>query len=284
MEAAQTIVGTKWDDVAETIARLPGALGGCGLRMLDTPPMAAASFWATWVRHKKILPGLAEQTGRPLVEIAGQEAADKAKQTLEQAGLYVEEDGGVQMTKEAADLWATCRWSKDRSAEELMQTKHMDDAMTPAREENPADATSRKVLGRIWRGLEAIEAAKLWQKLDEHDRNVWYDGGGQGAGSIWCAAQHGASTPQAPVWFADAHFALATATRTMALRLPATATCNLVGKERAGDQHSSSRWGETMLLVDALPGPNSLLYAILFVVHNLVNLKNNRAHTDAFAR
>ena len=39
-----------------------------------------------------------------------------------------------------------------------------------------------------------------------------------------------------------------------------------------------------MLLVDALPGPNSLLYATLPVVHNLVNLKNNGAHTDAISQ
>ena len=177
--------------------------------------MAAASFWAAWSRHSAVLPALAEQMGRPIGTIAGQEAANDAKQILEDAGVYASIDGKTSYTKEAAELWQTTRWSEERTAEQLLDRR------------DPADPQPRQQLGKLWRALEAQSAATLWAKLDDHDRSTWYDGGGHGAGSVWTAAQHTAGTPQAPVWYASAQFVIATAARTLAFGLPPTATCRL---------------------------------------------------------
>ena len=238
--AAQQITALSLDDVSRVILELPGALGGCGLRLLDGEAMAAACYWAAWVRHLWVIKDLAAAMGRPLERIAGQETAKKAQETLAKAQLLADDQGAVQLEAELAGAWQKTRWKQDRSAEQLLDEKNLGQAS------EDAPRPGRKLLGKLWRGLEARKAQQLHAKLDEYDQTLWYDGGGQGAGAVWTAAQHAAATPQAPVWFSNAHFVLATAARTLALRLPAGATCQLPAAH-AGDAHKgSAKCGEPL--------------------------------------
>ena len=68
--------------------------------------------------------------------------------------------------------------------------------------------THSRLLARILYGLEALEAAHLWDKADDEVRTVMLSSGGQGNGSLWIAP-----TRSARDLLPDAHFTISTALR-----------------------------------------------------------------------
>ena len=249
-KAAQSVLSVPWSYKAEQIARLPGALGGCGLRLLDAPGMAEATYWATWVQTRRRVQELAEKAGRPISEVQGRAEAEEAWQCLHDLGVETKEEGAVALSAEKAEVWEKTWWARDRSAADLVQD-HAFYAEPAAPAEGPKPP--RRLLGKLWRALEATRAMDLWATLDKDERELHYDAGGAGAGSTWCAAQHLTTGANGEVWFSDPHFQLATATRLLAVDPPLGTTCNLAARSRQhakGDDdeerdeggHGQQRW------------------------------------------
>ena len=223
------MMAVPWDPKAEAIARLPGVLGGCGLRLLDAPGMAEATYWATWIQTTKRVQQLAAKAGRPIEQVQGHEEATQAKQQLSSMGIEADELGGVKLAQANVEAWQSTGWSKDKAAEELVE-----DTAFYSNKSLEGPKPPRKVLGKLWRDIEAGMAAKLWQDLDVQERDLHWDAGGQGAGSIWCAAQHLTAGASGEVWFANPHFQLASAMRMLAVDPPRGTTCNLAASGQAG--------------------------------------------------
>eukprot|EP00973_Karenia_brevis_P075782 10528619-Karenia_brevis.AAC.1 len=86
--------------------------------------------------------------------------------------------------------------------------------------------TSRRMLSRIFKHLDALTATRLWGSAEDEYKTVMLSAGGQGNGSTWIMLPSGPSE-----WMPDSHFIVASAVRLGRLKTPAGATCQLVGRD-----------------------------------------------------
>ena len=64
---------------------------------------------------------------------------------------------------------------------------------------------ARKLLGKVWRHIEALRAAVVLGGVDELAAQI----GSSGTGSLWAALPPSQDTDDSPQFFDDAHFQMA---------------------------------------------------------------------------
>ena len=161
--------------------RLPGRYGGLTLRC-GSPEESAAACWASWSTHAAKMPGLVHKLGWAVEADPEFGFAMEASALLRQCGVEVS-TSEVALTAPAALAYASGPWCADTPLDELFEPGEQtptyaaghhpdegDDAdvwTTLTREEatlscggKPAEcAVRRKLLARITRGVEAVQAA-----------------------------------------------------------------------------------------------------------------------------
>jgi len=165
--------------------------------------------------------------------MAGSESADHAKQRLLEAGVCVDLEGAVRFTAAAECIYTSTPWVQDipvrnntlGTATAVAETRV--GGWTPGR-------VPKRMIGRICKHLDAIEAAKLYldpqQAPDDHDRaykrQVMLSSGGPFSGSIWT------EIPSEREFFDQSHFTMATRRRLAVVQVSEGLTCQLA--ESAG--------------------------------------------------
>ena len=98
--------------------------------------------------------------------------------------------------------------ARERDVTEILDhTTKRDDQ--PAKELSMVSTkTHTRLLARILRGLEAVEAGRLWEMADDELRKVRLGGGGPGNGSMWTSPMRSARD-----LLPDAHFMMSTVLR-----------------------------------------------------------------------
>ena len=236
-ETAQLVTGWRWTEAQTARARLPGCLGGLGLRLLDREEMAAAAHLATWQHHAREVPRLAKQAGLAIGQLAGKEEAERCKAKLQAMGVSVDTDGAARFDEERKKVWQSSPWAEDRQADDLAKEENWEQEQATSED----TTRPRRVLGRIWRHIEALDAARVQTQLDTDEADIALDCGGQGAGGIWASAMQGGGLEKediAPVWFDDSHVWAATQARMVALRPKPGETCQL---RTAGTDHQCGK-------------------------------------------
>ena len=109
-EAVIGLLGGEPDEHAVNRLALPGALGGCGLRMDAVGLAADAAFWSTWAMTTKVAPGIAREAGLGKVPAADEQAAAAARARLAEAGVA---DGRVAFSQTQRDMYAASPWNQD---------------------------------------------------------------------------------------------------------------------------------------------------------------------------
>ena len=167
------LVGGNLDDHALKQMKLPGFLGGMGLR--DINECMDASFFAMWVTLRERVPCLCKALGRPAGHRADEVDAMAARASLSVRGLDVDLSGSVKFVADGNALFQTSPWAK----ETLEQFNH-------EQNESMEDIKGRtRLLGKIYRGLETLQAAQLWHDLGQHRQECLLSAGGAGTGSFW---------------------------------------------------------------------------------------------------
>ena len=201
-DAAQAIIGKAVDDDAWAQLQLPGALGGCSLRVASGS-YAEAAYWAGWAAHREEVSTLAAQLGRPHEGTVDAEHGASAAGALEAAGVVVSGPTLALAPALEAEL-SLGPWSSDRPTgrifefdgelpgapvgETAPQEPVLVDrsAVTPA--QPPGDeGKRRRILGRILRALDTRDATALWHRIGPHRRRCLLAAGGPGAGLLWSA-------------------------------------------------------------------------------------------------
>jgi len=90
---------------AEARIALPGALGGMGLRRAARHAHADAMFWATWVSNRDAVEQLAERQCRSIKACSREPDARLAQSRLAEAGVLVDDRGGVHVIPGALDVY-----------------------------------------------------------------------------------------------------------------------------------------------------------------------------------
>ena len=183
-EAVAWLLGGELDEQAMKRLALPGALGGCGLRMDGVGLAADAAFWSTWAMTKKVAPGIASEAGLGEVPAADGQAAAAARARLAEAGVEVDADGRVTFSQTQRDVYAASPWSQD------LPVTGNTLKIGPSAEDNEELAVTglpRKFASRIHRHVEALAAAEIWQSAGDETRRIMLSAGSKGAGSDWIA-------------------------------------------------------------------------------------------------
>ena len=216
------LLGDELDEHAMRRMVLPGALGGCGLRMDAVGLAADAAFWSTWAMTVKVVPGVAKDAGLGKVSNADELAAAAARRRLAEAGVEVDADGRVAFSQVQRNMYAASPWNHDLpvSGNSLM--------IGPAAEDNEELAVTglpRKFASRIHRHVEALAAVSLWNDAGEEVRRIMLSAGGKGSGSDWIAVPTSWND-----WWDEAEFVTATRLRLASLKTPVATPCRLVNK------------------------------------------------------
>ncbi|CAK0853786.1 unnamed protein product, partial [Prorocentrum cordatum] len=204
--------GAPADSVDVETARLPPCLGGHGLR-LPGEPEADASYLACWTAHAADARRLAEALGRPLSHHPDAELAEAAAARLRDFGVVLEHGRAPAFPAAAEAEYAGVPLSADTPVQDVFRFDGEIDgsslaaalgARQPAGEAGagpPAAAAEptaarqdlegarRRLLGRLFRGTEALRAGRLLRSLEadeERRANLWSHAG-RGNGRFWLA-------------------------------------------------------------------------------------------------
>lgn len=203
---AALIAGAAFDPDAAAQAQLPGALGGCALRLPTT--IARAAYWSSWEGQAAALRDLDVSTRRGDRAAADAAAAAAAEELLREHGLILEPGARPAATPEAAAEMTAGPWPAP--------PVHHD-----------AGTGGARMLSRALQHTERRAATRLWQRLAPPDRARLLACGGLGTGSTWAAAPvaHNRLLP-------NLHFRLATCMRLGTLRPPPMSKCCLPRRGR----------------------------------------------------
>ena len=169
-EAVRFIAGTAPTPAQLRQLRLPGPLGGMGLRKAGMHP--AAAFWASFRSTEGAVASVLAAMGYRSAEVHGRAAADAAAQALRRAGCAIGLDGRPAFASEADEQevanapWHTSAPFPAAAGGARAKSRHLSDAL---------------------RIIEAVEAARAWASSAEPDRIRWAACGGEGTGKLWSA-------------------------------------------------------------------------------------------------
>ena len=109
----------------------------------------------------------------------------QAQEGLRLAGVCAANEGGITLTKEAAEVYHASAGHRDQSVTELGQLRIEAIPFPPrgALAAVPARVPRRHV-SRIFKHLDAIEAAKTWHAAGQELREVMLSRGGRGRRSL----------------------------------------------------------------------------------------------------
>ena len=183
-------------DLEEGQRRL--VLGG---RRLSRGDKTNAAYWATCDLHAQVIPQLAE-LGRAVTRMADSDSAEQARQ---QAGICARPHAFLTLTDDVTQACWTSPWNQERDVAEILGHTTERDVQQVREVSMISTKTHTRLLARMLHGLEALEAARLWEMTDDELRNVMLSGGGPGNGSMWIAP-----TKSAQDLLPDAHFMMST--------------------------------------------------------------------------
>ncbi len=201
--------------------------GGGGARFEGVGLQSDAAFYSTWTFLTKRMGTLFDSKGWPRRPMAGWSDACKAKDRLLAAGVEVHLDGGVRFTPAAEQLYTSTPWVQDLPVREnALQASPIIAASRvgcwmPGR-------VARRMIGRICKHLDAIQAAKLYcqtrgtdTKDHAYKKQVLLSSGGALAGPIWT------EIPVQGQYFLTSHFIMATRRRLGVVQIQQGMTCQL---------------------------------------------------------
>ena len=111
----------------------------------------------------------ADTMGRPPQHEPDRAEAQRARDTLQCAGVNVDDRGKIELSDEAKHTMKKVQWI----------TKDNDEANNPLEQvHGPAPRT----LSQIMRNLAQIEAAERWTQSNEGEKARWPEAGGPGTG------------------------------------------------------------------------------------------------------
>ena len=137
--------------------------GGCGARFEGVGLQSDAAFYSTWTFLTKRMGTLFDSKGWPRRPMAGWSDACKAKDRLLAAGVEVDLDGGVRFTPAAEQLYTRTPWVQDFPVRENSLQASPIIAASRVGGWMPG-RVPRRMIGRICKHLDAIQAAKLYNQ------------------------------------------------------------------------------------------------------------------------
>ncbi|CAK0796874.1 unnamed protein product, partial [Prorocentrum cordatum] len=222
------VLARQLDGLALAQLRLAGAFGGLGLHREAEGCIADAALWAAWTSMQHRVPRLARGLGMARVLCSGGPEALEARRRLEQAGVLVDEQGGVKFTPGARVEYASGPWVRGLAVNDLGALKRLPEASLPAAAPGGLPARApRRYASRIFRHLDALEATRLWRALSV-ERQDPLSAGVLGAGALW--SQHAVRECD---WFPTSYFRAAVMRRLGALSAPPGSACRM--PRRAGN-------------------------------------------------
>ena len=176
-EVVTKILGKELSNLDWRRMQLPGPLGGASLRLPSSS--ADAAFLATWVATSAKIRVLCAELGRPTATDVAKSDALAARERLCEAGVKVDAPTGkVEFSEAAAHVYSSSPWSLDMPSSELL-------GYTPSRSD-AANGCNSRTHSRVMRGLEALEANRVYEAMDcEFQREVFLSSGGRQAGKVW---------------------------------------------------------------------------------------------------
>ena len=175
--------------------------------------------------------------GEPVLGCSGAEEAAQARGILSDAGVDVGPDGRVVFTKDATDVYMALGWSSDQDLGELAMMRVEPAPMAPQHATGPTTSVlARKLTSRVYKHLDAFNAARLWHAADKDDRVLMLASGGRGAGAVWAAV-----LDRRADWFTTSHFRVATQLRLGVFVVPRNACCKLVKRVAHPDDEGTGR-------------------------------------------
>ena len=186
-DTLDALLGVKMNAAAATQARLPGPLGGLGLRGVSASADAhyLARVRTTATRVLKLA------GGERFVDEDHAEAA--ARRLQEHWGVEVRE-GQIALTPAARAEAAAGPWLREWEAR-------------LAAERAAGNQPPERLAGRILAAAELVAATRLWQQADAAGRARLLEAGGPGVGTTWTAL------PEADRWLSSAQWRVATQLR-----------------------------------------------------------------------
>ena len=226
--AMHAILSVDLDDTARRGMRISGAFGGCGLRGEASGASANAANYTAWLSKASRVLAIVECStwaGRSRGVMVGRRLREHRRGCAEQE-CSAASDGAVGLEKEAAAEHATSAsaWQADQPISQQGRF-NMEEKMA-ALQIAPQSALARlshRLVSRIYKHLDAVEAAALWHGADSVMRETMLSSGGMGAGGLWIAMPYRNSDE----FFGTAHFRCATLLRLGEVKPPSGATCKL---------------------------------------------------------
>ena len=219
-EAVSVIFGTKLcKDNLEQL-RLPGCLAGCGFRRLALSPHADAAYWAMWSENSSRVTELCAKLGRPVQHLVDSFHAQRAQANLMSAGINCSEHANLSFTQDACQLYVSTPWNEDTPAEQVMKDHEADAGARFWQAEGIGNMRRVKYLSRMLKGLDALQAARLWSDSGDYKRAALLSAGGPGAGTIWQLPARGNEM------FENAHFRAGMAIRLCAVNIESGMHCH----------------------------------------------------------
>ena len=114
----------------------------------------------------------------------------------------------LKFSDEVTRVYTACPWNQEKPCDDILAHSTERDDQLVREMSMVSTKTHSRLLACILHGLEALEAAHLWNKADDEVRTVMLSSGGPGNGSLWIAP-----TRSARDLLPDAHFTISTALR-----------------------------------------------------------------------
>ena len=226
--ALDKIVGVKLAPDSKRQLRLPGCFGGCGARRLALSPHADAAYWSMWSEHSAKIQRLCGELGKEVDMVIDTAHAQAARQRLESAGVTCDGSNHLSFTAVGAAAYENSAWHMDLHVDEVMQPTDSDPEAKHWQIEGIGNMRRVKYLSRLLRGVDALDAARLWEESDRKRRTALLSAGGPGTGTIWQIP------PREHELFENAHFRAAIALRVGAIRVEAGTHCHYQRTMREG--------------------------------------------------
>lgn len=227
-QTGQIFIGGKWTSrPQEELFCLAPQFGGLGLRHVAADIYGAAAFWTTWLPSQARAAQTAEGAGTPMRQIAGSNAVDLPLCQLAQQGVHRDRSGTVRLNSSASQLFSSSPLAADVSAYVCNGTPLSEVCLTLHAPSPTAPPPKARIAGRLWRALEALQAARLFPRLSDTQREAVLSGDGKLGGSAWLAPPESSSE-----WLPDAHFRPSTQLRLAALEIAHGSTCCLVSRDK----------------------------------------------------